>query len=409
MNVLHEFLEFIEVSKPQSTGELLRRVLLKSRRLTGAEAGTIFLVRGRGRTRRLEAANVQNDVVALEPAQFTLPVNPASIAGFTATTGETVFVDDLYAIPDRLPYTFDRSFDTALGYRSRSMLSFPLINYNQTVIGVVQLINRRTPGSDGPTTFDREQADLIVPFKHIVGSAVERADMTERIRAQNIRLKRRNAELKAQRARIEALQDETEEAFQLSIRLLARAAEVHDEGTARHVERVNEYAFATAEMLGMPKDFCREIRYSAQLHDVGKMSVDAAVLRKEGPLTAEEREEMGRHPVFGHQILSASDRLRMAADIALSHHERWDGTGYPQRLSGSAIPIAARIVTLADIYDALRSERPYKEGIDHEKAVHILTHGDDRMNIEGLFDPDVINLFAESHREFAAIWDRLAD
>jgi GAF domain-containing protein len=405
VNVLHEFLEFIEVSKPQPTEELLRRVLLKSRRLTGAEAGTIFLIRGSGRTRRLEASNAQNDIVSLEPAQIVVPVSQSSIAGFTAITGETVFVDDLYDIGNDVPYTFDPSFDLSLGYRSRSMLSFPLLNHDRRVIGVVQLINRRDSDGGGPLPFDSEQADLIVPFNHIVGSAIVRAEMTARIEAQNIRLKRRNAQLKVQREKIAALKDQTEDAFRLSIRLLARAAEVHDEGTARHVERVNEYAFRLAEILELSQAFCDEIHYSAQLHDVGKMSVDVAVLRKEGPLTDDERTEMKRHPTYGYRILSESDRLQMASEIALNHHERWDGGGYPHGRRGREIPIAARIVTVADIYDALRSSRPYKVGYDHETTLRILLEGDERMKVEGMFDPQVIEAFAGNHHCFEEIWE----
>ena len=107
MDVLREFLEFIEYSKPQPVAELLSRVLLKSRRLTGAEAGSVFIARGRGKTRRLEAADIQNDRVDLEPASFVVPLNTSSIAGYTATTGEMVFVADLYNIPDNLPFRFD--------------------------------------------------------------------------------------------------------------------------------------------------------------------------------------------------------------------------------------------------------------------------------------------------------------
>ncbi len=409
MNVLHDFLEFIEVSKPQPIEELLRRVLLKSRQLTGAEAGTIFLMRGRGRSCRLEASSAQNDLVPLEPAQIVVPVSQSSIAGFTAITGKTVFVDDLYQISADVPYTFDPSFDLSLGYRSRSMLSFPLLNHERRVIGVVQLINRRGVDGGGPLPFDSVQADLIVPFNHIVGSAIVRAEMTERIEAQNVRLKRRNAQLKVQREKIAALKDQTEDAFRLSIRLLARAAELHDEGTARHVERVNEYSYVLAGILGMATPFCDEIRYSAQLHDVGKMSVDVAILRKKGVLTTDERDEMKRHPIYGYRILSASDRLRMAGEIALNHHERWDGGGYPHGRKGREIPIAARIVALADIYDALRSPRPYKPGFDHETTRTIVLEGDARMNVEGLFDPKVIRAFADNHQAFDEIWKSLSD
>jgi len=409
MDVLREFLEFIESSKPESVEKLMHRVLLKSRELTEAEAGTIFIVRGRGRHRRLEAADSQNDVIAVKPASFVLPITTSSIAGYTATTGETLFVEDLYDLPDGVPYTFDGRFDEQHGYHSRSMLSFPLLNYDRKVVGVVQLINRRTKGSEKPEAFGEEQAGLILPVNHFVGSAIERADMLQRIKATNVRLRDRNRILAEQRQRIAALQDETEEAFRLSINLLARAAEVHDSNTASHVLRVNEYSYFIACKLGMPREFCDEIHFLAQLHDVGKMSVDGKVLRKQGPLDEDERLEMNRHPFFGYQILEPSDRLQMAAAIALNHHERWDGTGYPNGRRGEEIPIEARIVALADIYDALRSPRPYKPGLSHDEANRIIADGDDRLDPEGHLDPDLRGLFAIHHRGLAEIWDRLGE
>jgi hypothetical protein len=153
MDVLREFLEFIEYSKPQPVGELLSRVLLKSRRLTEAEAGTVFIARGRGTSKQLEAADTQNDRLDLEPANFVVPISTSSIAGYTAATGETVFVADLYNIPEELPFKFDRSFDRDHGYQSRSMLSFPLLNHDRNVIGVVQLINRLDASENGPVPF----------------------------------------------------------------------------------------------------------------------------------------------------------------------------------------------------------------------------------------------------------------
>jgi len=408
MDVLREFLEFIEYSKPQPVGELLSRVLLKSRRLTEAEAGTVFIARGRGTSKKLEAADTQNDRLALEPANFVVPVNTSSIAGYTAATGETVFVADLYDIPEELPFRFDQSFDRDHGYKSCSMLSFPLLNHDRDVIGVVQLINRLDASQDGPVPFEREQADLIVPFNHIVGGAIERADMVERISAQNVRLRDRNRLLREQRARIAALQDETEEAFQISITLLSRAAELHDENTAQHVERVNEYSYFLAGKLRMPKRFCNEIRYSAQLHDVGKMSVNAAILHKDGPLDDDERGEMMRHPEYGYQILSASDRLQMAAEIALNHHEQWDGGGYPVGRKGKEIPVSARIVALADIYDALRSERPYKAGFTHEETRRVVLDGDHRFDPASHLDPKLLEIFTKHHEVMAEVWDRFS-
>jgi HD-GYP domain-containing protein (c-di-GMP phosphodiesterase class II) len=195
----------------------------------------------------------------------------------------------------------------------------------------------------------------------------------------------------------------------LSIRLLARAAELHDEVTGNHIVRVNEYSYALAKACGQSRRWCDEIRYSAQLHDVGKMSVDAAVLKKKGPLTPAEWDEMRRHPSYGYEILRESPRLAMAAEIARCHHEKWDGTGYPAGLAGEAIPLAARIVALADVYDALRSARPYKPGLSHEEACAVILDGDGRIDPRAHFDPDLLGVFRRESAEMATIWERLRD
>ena len=118
---------------------------------------------------------------------------------------------------------------------------------------------------------------------------------------------------------------------------------------------------------------------------------------------------MMSHPAFGYQILSASDRLAMASEIALNHHERWDGKGYPAGRVAEEIPISARIVALADIYDALRSRRSYKPAFSHDHATRVLLEGDDRMDPEGHLDPTLLDIFAVHHEGFAMIWDQLAD
>jgi len=403
-----EFLEFVERQPRQSVRDLLDKILRQSRKLTDAEAGTIYIVRARGGQRWLEPAPIQNDVIRVAPKAFIVPITPKSIAGFVAGSGEAALIDDVYAIPGDQPYTFNPANELK-GYTTHSMLCFALKNYDEKVIGVVQLINRRKPGIDVPVPFDREQAALITPIARVVSSHIERTDMLERIAAKNATLRARNRELAEQRAQVVALQAETEEAFMLSIQLLARAAEIHDEGTGNHIVRVNEYSYFIAEKLGMPQPFCDEIRYSAQLHDVGKMSVDAAVLKKKGKLEPSERDEMNNHSLYGFQILETSPRLKMAAEIALNHHEKWDGTGYPNRRKGEEIPISARIVALADIYDALRSERPYKPSFSHEKTSSIILVGDDRIDPRQHFDPTLLELYRQHQQGMAEIWDKLHD
>ena len=401
---LVEFLEFMEQPTRQTASELMSKILLKSRRITGAEAGSIFTAKRRGQHRWLEAASLQNDAVELRPADFAIPVNTVSIAGYVAETGETLIIDDLYNIPPSVPYRFNPSFDRLYGYRSRTMLCFPLTTYDGMVVGVVQLINRRRPGLNEPAPFTTAQQELILPFNHIVGSAIERALMFERIVGKNAKLRERNRTLDTLRAQIATLRNESEDAFKLTINPLARAAEIHDEDTANHIQRTNEYSFVLARRIGMPDAFCDEIRYSAQLHDVGKMSVNTALLKKPGALEPHERDEIIRHSDYGYQILSHSDRLQMAAEIAQSHHEQWGGGGYPNRLVGEAIPMAARIVALADVYDALRAKRSYKPAFSHARTRKILLEGDQRLDPASHFDPKLLAVFAEHHGEFDGVW-----
>lgn len=403
-----EFLQFVEGQKNQSVRQLLDKVLRKSRLMTRAEAGTIFIARGRGRKRWLEPASVQNDAVKVKRADFIVPIGPGTIAGYVAHRGRTVLIDDVYAIPKRSPYSFDPKFERK-NYKTHSMFCFPLKNLQNEVIGVVQLINCRPRKNAKPVPFSPDVEQLVAPIARVVGHSIERAEMLDQIKEKNKTLRTRNRQLAEQRERIAALQEETEEAFQVSVTLLARAAEIHDEETGNHIIRVNEYSYYLAKLVGMPDAYCDELRYSAQLHDVGKMSVDAAVLKKKGALDQSEREEMNRHTEYGYQILSASPRLSLGAEIALYHHEKWDGTGYPNGVKGEDIPLSARIVQIADIYDALRSERPYKPSFSHAKSVKIITKGDDRIDPVAHFDPHLVELFADNHREFDKIWISLKD
>ena len=221
--------------------------------------------------------------------------------------------------------------------------------------------------------------------------------------AENAELRREIEALRFAHAEVAAVRRETEAAFMISVTLLAKAAELHDEETGNHILRLDRYAAALAGRLGMAESFCVEIGFSAALHDIGKMSVDAALLKKTGPLTPAERREMERHTEYGYRILSQCERLRMAAEIAYCHHERWDGRGYPRRLAGEAIPVAARIVALADIYDALRSPRPYKAGLGHAEVRERLAR------MDGHFDPAVLAGFAAHHADFEGIYGELVD
>ena len=389
-------------------GDLLDRILLKFRQTTGAEASTIYLVRGKGRHAVLDPVRRHNDAVALRSEAPPVPLNAATIAGFVAGSGETALVRDVGAIPEDVPYGFNSNLETQ-GYRTRSVMCLPIKNFQDRVIAIVELVNRRAANKKNPVSFSRDQASTLAPVTRVLSGYIERTDNLEQIASRNIKLRQRNRALAKQRTKIADLQEATEDAFKLSISLLARAAEIYDEGTGNHIVRVNEYSYFLAEELGMPRAFCDEIRYSAQLHDVGKMVVDAAVLKKGGKLTRPEREEMNKHPIYGYQILSHSPRLKRAAEIALFHHEKWDGSGYPHGVKGEEIPISARIVAMADTYDALRAPRPYKPGFSHDKAVDIMVNGDDRIDPKGHFDPHLVEIFSRRHRGMGRIWQKFLD
>jgi HD-GYP domain-containing protein (c-di-GMP phosphodiesterase class II) len=198
---------------------------------------------------------------------------------------------------------------------------------------------------------------------------------------------------------------ETEKAFIYTIEALARACEAAEEHTGRHIQRVNRYAGALAANMGLESDFVDVISYSAQMHDVGKIKIPTAILLKEGHLNREEFELMMMHPVYGEKILGDSPRLRTAREIALAHHENWDGSGYPYRLAGEAIPLSGRIVKIADVYDALRSKRSYKDTLSHGEALKIFREGDDRIKPKAHFDPSILAMFFQVEHIFEKIFE----
>ena len=256
---------------------------------------------------------------------------------------------------------------------------------------------------------DARQKALVAGVDDFLNKPPDQAELTTRvnsllkIREYNVRtnsfhetldseVQQRTMELTKALERIKAASLDT-------VYRLSRAAEYKDEDTGAHVQRMSHYSSAIARGMRMDVDFVENILWAAPMHDIGKIGIPDRVLQKPGKLNPAEWEIMKQHSVIGAEILkdASADFMIMGADIALSHHEKWDGSGYPEGISKADIPLAGRIVAVADVFDALTSKRPYKEAFPLEKALDIIKEG------HGVhFDPDVVDTFSAIQDEIVS-------
>lgn len=372
---------FNELRDLKGLDAILDRILLEARRLARADAGSIFLVHGDN----LVFSHVHNDSLFSADdinqhayLNVSLPVDETSIAGFTASRGEPLVFDDVYAHEADLPCRFNASFDQKTGYRTKSMFTVPVINSQRKVVAVMQIINAMDASGQVVPFFPTTQACISLLADH-VASVIETGIMTN----------------------------------EMVLRMI-KMAELRDPGeTGGHVQRVGAYAaeifHALAKKQGLDSRELKRrkdlIRVAAMLHDVGKVGVPDGILKKPGRLTDEEYEVMKYHTVYGARLFAQthSELDVLARDIALYHHQRWDGCGgYPGKvgdlynhyissslpMAGDDIPLAARITALADVFDALVSARSYKEPWPPERAIDIIREEGGRQ-----FDPQVVDAF----------------
>ena len=196
-----------------------------------------------------------------------------------------------------------------------------------------------------------------------------------------------------------------EQAYYDTLLRLTLASQYKDEETGARVERIGHYTKTLALYLGLGSTEAELLFAAAPMHDVGKIGIPDTILRKRSALDHEEWQVMRRHPQMGATLLkgSTSPILEQAREIALTHHERWDGSGYPHGLKGDSIPVSGRLIMLADQYDALRSQRSYKPAFDHPTVCDIILNGDRRTCPEH-FDPESLTTFPQIHREFETIY-----
>jgi diguanylate cyclase (GGDEF)-like protein len=310
----------------------------------------------------------------------------SGLAGRILETGEPIVVNDYHgwegreAAFDAVPFTFVVGTPLRAGGRITGVVGLARVAEDQPFSDAdVALINR----------FGR-LASLALENARLYGIAQQ--ELTERRRTED--------ELLETVARLR----KAESALQLSqaeaIRRLAFAAEFRNAETGRHTERMSGYCELLARKLELDEERCELIRLASALHDVGKIAIPDRILLKPGPLTESERRVIERHAEIGHRMLanSSSELLDIAATIALTHHERYDGTGYPRGLAGETIPLEGRIASVADVFDAITSNRVYRTALPLEKAIDVMREGRGTH-----FDPLVLDLFLEALADVRAI------
>lgn len=276
------------------------------------------------------------------------------IAGFVAKTGSAVNIRDAYR-----DTRFTQDLDRLTGYQTKTVLAVPMKDRAGKALGVFEILNK-SKGS-----FNEEDEGLLRILATIASSAIENARLYENLRRSHLE----------------------------TIYRMAMVAEYRDQhDTASHLRRISKYTGLVAAQLGLPFDVIEDLRYASPLHDIGKVAIPDAILLKPGKLTPEEYEEMKKHPLYGAKMLESAESrlLKLARNIALAHHEHWDGTGYPQGLKGDDIPLEARIVSVVDVFDALTTRRVYKGAWTVEETFSYMREQSGR-----LFDPAVIEAFAQ--------------
>jgi HD-GYP domain-containing protein (c-di-GMP phosphodiesterase class II) len=385
-----------ELNQIKDVDLLLERILLEARKVVRADAGSIYVKGKREKNGEkveiLEIKYAQNDTTqkSLPPGQkmiynvFSVPIDEKSVSGYCALTGKLVNVADMYNIPSDAPYSFNSDVDKRSGYKTSSTLTVPLITAEERLMGVIQMINSKNRQGD-TIPFSEEDELIITHFATNATAALQQAYMTRAMILRTIKM-----------------------------------AELRDpKETGTHVNRVAGYAVEIYDRWayhnGIPEaekeKYKDTFKIAAMLHDVGKVAISDVILKKPARFTPEEYCVMQHHTLHGAALFDdpQSPVDEIARDVALTHHENWDGTGYPGWVDpltrkpikadengnpigrkGEEIPLTGRIVAIADVYDALCSKRVYKEPWTEEQVLQEL------RNLAGTkFDPELIDIFFE--------------
>lgn len=338
----------------------------------------------------------------------------ANLKGRTQDKSQILIVDDDPAIVEMLKRAMDLAgYNCATAHDGKSALAI----LSQTPVDLV-ISDINMPEMTGielaTEIFTHFTADVIIMTGQTRGYQYDQiinigaSDFVEKpFSIQEIILRIRRV-LRERRLKEEAQETHAElkQAYLDSIHRLVMASEFKDEDTGNHIIRIGKYASLISQELDVSEQFIETIGYAAPMHDVGKIGIADSILLKPGKLTPEEFEAMKGHTLIGGRLLSQSKSriLQMAQEIALTHHEKFNGTGYPNGLSGEKIPISGRIVAIADTFDALISKRPYKDPYPPEMVYDII-----KKEKEAHFDPDIADIFLRNFDAHLQIRQELGD
>jgi len=343
------------VASETDVDKLLQIITEETRKALNADRCTVFILDQEKNELWSKVADGISDNMIRIPAN-------SGLAGHVISTGETVNIKDAYNDP-----RFNKDIDKETGYLTKTILCMPMRNMNHEISGVFQVLNKLGSG-----IFTDEDEDLLIAIGSSAGIALENARLFKK---QNIMYK------------------EQKKSFDSFVNTLAASIDAKDKITAGHSLRVKEYTVAIAEQLNVPKDEIEVYEYAATLHDFGKIGIRDSVLYKEGKLTSEEYKQIQEHVYITDQILSNlyfEEKLKRVPEIASSHHEKYDGSGYYRGTKGDKIPLGGRILAVSDVFDAITSKRHYRDRMPMLEVLDLL-----RKSEDGHFDGKVVDAFFE--------------
>lgn len=332
------------INSTLDTAEIRERAIRAATTLMDAEAGSLLLLDQESNELFFEVATGKKGE-RLKEVTMTLD---EGIAGWVARTGEATIVPDV-----QQDEHFYRRADEKSRFVTRNLIAAPL-KVKGKVLGVLEAINKKSG------QFTGDDLELFVSLANLVASAVDNANLYQ----------------------------ELKDTFHGTALALAEALEKRDSYTGGHTRRVRDYSLAIGSRLNLGKEEMDALMLSAILHDIGKIGVQDDILRKEAPLSRDESAVMGEHARIGADILGYVRSLQGVVPGVLSHHEKYDGSGYPDRLQGEQIPIAARIIAVADTFDAMTTDRPYRKALSDGEALNELQRCSGSQ-----FDPAVVSAF----------------